>query len=99
MHPIQLTSLHATAADEPFGGSDGGLIGIHFKRERGLPVPIVSIDGISLKEFDFVDIGELLPTASAAPVVIKSLVFPTSSGVGQTAFEPATDTATEAASG
>jgi hypothetical protein len=28
-HPIQLTSLHATAADEPFGGTDGGLIGIH----------------------------------------------------------------------
>lgn len=30
VHPIQLTSLHATAADEPFGGSDGGLIGIHY---------------------------------------------------------------------
>jgi ethanolamine utilization protein EutA len=74
-------------------GDVGGLIGIHFKRERGLPVPIVSIDGISLKEFDFVDIGELLPTASAAPVVIKSLVFPTSGGLGQTAFEPATETA------
>ncbi|NUU07144.1 L,D-transpeptidase [Leifsonia sp. C5G2] len=28
-HRIQLTSLHATAADEPYGGSDGGLIGIH----------------------------------------------------------------------
>ena len=27
--PIQLTSLHATAADEPYGGADGGLIGIH----------------------------------------------------------------------
>ena len=30
-HPIQLTSLHSTAADEPFGGNDGGLIGIHFQ--------------------------------------------------------------------
>ena len=29
-HPVQLTSLHSTAADEPFGGNDGGLIGIHF---------------------------------------------------------------------
>ena len=28
-HPILLTSLHSTAADEPFGGNDGGLIGIH----------------------------------------------------------------------
>jgi L,D-transpeptidase-like protein len=30
-HRIQLTSLHATAADEPYDGSDGGLIGIHFQ--------------------------------------------------------------------
>ncbi|MFF2050474.1 L,D-transpeptidase family protein [Leifsonia sp. NPDC058194] len=30
VHPIQLTTLHATAADEPFGGADGGLIGIHY---------------------------------------------------------------------
>jgi lipoprotein-anchoring transpeptidase ErfK/SrfK len=30
-HRIQLTSLHATAADEPYGGADGGLIGIHFQ--------------------------------------------------------------------
>lgn len=31
VHRIQLTSLHATASDEPFGGSDGGLIGIHYQ--------------------------------------------------------------------
>ncbi|KTS07639.1 hypothetical protein RSA3_16430 [Microbacterium testaceum] len=30
-HPIQLTSLHSTAADEPYGGADGGLIGIHYQ--------------------------------------------------------------------
>ena len=30
-HPVQLTSLHSAAADEPFGGNDGGLIGIHFE--------------------------------------------------------------------
>jgi len=30
-HRIQLTSLHATTADEPYGGSDGGLIGIHYQ--------------------------------------------------------------------
>ena len=33
-HPVQLTSLHSVAADEPFEGSDGGLIGVHFT-----PVP------------------------------------------------------------
>ncbi|WP_301217547.1 L,D-transpeptidase [Leifsonia virtsii] len=31
VHRIQLTSLHATAADEPYGGADGGLIGIHYE--------------------------------------------------------------------
>ncbi|MEY9952719.1 L,D-transpeptidase [Leifsonia sp. EB34] len=31
VHRIQLTSLHATAADEPYGGADGGLIGIHYQ--------------------------------------------------------------------
>lgn len=30
-HRIQLTSLHATGADEPFDGSDGGLIGMHYQ--------------------------------------------------------------------
>lgn len=30
-HRIQLTSLHATEADEPYEGSDGGLIGIHYQ--------------------------------------------------------------------
>jgi lipoprotein-anchoring transpeptidase ErfK/SrfK len=29
-YPIQLTSLHSTVSDEPYGGSDGGLIGLHF---------------------------------------------------------------------
>jgi len=29
-YPIQLTSLHSAAADEPYGGNDGGLIGVHY---------------------------------------------------------------------
>ena len=32
--PIHLTSLHSAAADEPFGGHDGGLIGIHYADQR-----------------------------------------------------------------
>jgi ethanolamine utilization protein EutA len=35
-----------------------------------------------LKAFDFIDIGAMLETSGAVPVVIKSLVFPTSSAVG-----------------
>jgi len=30
LYPIQLTSLHSAAADEPYRGSGGGLIGIHY---------------------------------------------------------------------
>jgi ethanolamine utilization protein EutA len=36
---------------------------------------IISIDGIDLKDFDFIDIGEEFPDAKAVPVVIKSLIF------------------------
>jgi len=45
--------------------------------------PIVSIDGLELKEFDYIDIGAILDTSGAVPVVIKSLIFPTSAGVGK----------------
>jgi ethanolamine utilization protein EutA len=65
-------------------GDIGGLIGIHCREEHLLPNAIVSIDGIALKEFDFIDIGALLPASGAVPVVIKSLVFPSSSTLGRT---------------
>lgn len=66
-------------------GDVGGLIGIHVSEELGLPVPVVSIDGLTLQAFDFIDIGKLLPATGAVPVVIKSLVFPTTAAVGRTA--------------
>jgi ethanolamine utilization protein EutA len=43
----------------------------------------VSIDGIVLKEFDFIDIGALLDASGAVPVVIKSLVFPATTALGR----------------
>ena len=64
-------------------GDVGGLIGIHCREETRVANPIVSIDGIVLKEFDFIDIGALLETSGAVPVVIKSLVFPGSSALGR----------------
>jgi ethanolamine utilization protein EutA len=59
-----------------FDSDIGGLLGLHFREEMHLTLPIISIDGVELREFDFVDIGELIPTSGAVPVVIKSLVFP-----------------------
>jgi ethanolamine utilization protein EutA len=59
-------------------GDIGGLIGIHCVEQLRLRNPVVSIDGVELKEFDFVDIGAMIPASGAVPVVIKSLVFPRS---------------------
>ena len=38
----------------------------------------LGIDGIALNDFDYIDIGELIPASGAVPVVIKSLIFPAS---------------------
>jgi ethanolamine utilization protein EutA len=64
-------------------GDVGGLIGIHCREELRTANAVVSIDGITLKEFDFVDIGALLESSGAVPVVIKSLVFPASAALGR----------------
>jgi ethanolamine utilization protein EutA len=59
-----------------FDSDIGGLLGLHFREELQLELPIISIDGVELREFDYIDIGALIPTSGAVPVVIKSLVFP-----------------------
>jgi ethanolamine utilization protein EutA len=56
-------------------GDVGGLFGIHLKEELHLASPVISIDGIDLREFDFIDIGSLIASSGAVPVVIKSLMF------------------------
>jgi ethanolamine utilization protein EutA len=64
-------------------GDVGGLLGIHLHEEMRIPNGIVSVDGLELKEFDYIDIGTMLPTSGAVPVVIKSLIFPTSAAPGK----------------
>jgi ethanolamine utilization protein EutA (predicted chaperonin) len=58
-------------------------MGIHFCEEMKVAAPIVSIDGLELKDFDYIDIGAILDTSGAVAVVIKSLVFPASPNVGR----------------
>lgn len=76
-----------TGADRPLvlvgDGDVGGLIGIHLNQELCLPIPVVSVDGLALEAFDFIDIGELMVASGAVPVVIKSLVFPTTAALGR----------------
>jgi ethanolamine utilization protein EutA len=64
-------------------GDVGGLLGIHFREEMKLTNPVISIDGLELKQFDFIDIGEMLESSGAVPVVIKSLIFPASAALGR----------------
>jgi ethanolamine utilization protein EutA len=68
-------------------GDIGGLIGIHLREELRLSCPIVSIDGLELKDFDYIDIGTMLEASGAVPVVIKSLIFPAGAGIGREDME------------
>jgi ethanolamine utilization protein EutA len=59
-------------------GDIGGIVGLHFQEELQLQNPIISIDGIALNDFDYIDIGALISSSGSVPVVIKSLIFPAS---------------------
>jgi len=59
-------------------GDIGGIVGLHFQEELKVQNPVISIDGIALNDFDFIDIGTLIPSSGSVPVVIKSLIFPAS---------------------
>jgi ethanolamine utilization protein EutA len=56
-------------------GDVGKTLGNILKQELRVESDVVSIDGLQLQEFDFVDIGEIIYPANAVPVVIKSLLF------------------------
>ncbi|WP_144762195.1 L,D-transpeptidase [Curtobacterium sp. 9128] len=65
VHPINLTSLHSAAADEPYGGDDGGLIGVHYESvARGaVSHGCVRLDG------DAVDAVNQLPLGTVVQIV------------------------------
>ena len=63
-------------------GDVGGLMGVHLREETRLDNAIVSVDGLNLAAFDYIDIGAMLPSSGAVPVVIKSLIFPASDAPG-----------------
>ena len=57
-------------------GDIGRVFGNHARYEIKYTGPIISIDGITLNEFQYIDIGAELKGSGAVPVSIKSLVFP-----------------------
>jgi ethanolamine utilization protein EutA len=56
-------------------GDIGMSLGAILKEELGIPGELVSVDGVLLQEYDFVDVGEVLQPAGVVPVMIKSLLF------------------------
>lgn len=56
-------------------GDVGASLGRILHDELHLQGTVVAIDGIQLRELDYVDIGELLDPPGIVPVVIKSLLF------------------------
>ena len=63
-------------------GDVGASLGRILRDELHLDGSIVSVDGIALRELDFVDVGEWLDPPGVVPVVIKSLLFAGSPGEG-----------------
>ncbi|NUB45884.1 ethanolamine ammonia-lyase reactivating factor EutA [Fertoebacter nigrum] len=56
-------------------GDVGQSIGRIIERELGFAGNLVCLDGVQLKDLDFIDIGQLMDPPGVVPVVIKSLLF------------------------
>lgn len=56
-------------------GDIGQTLGALLKEEWKLKTEVLVIDGISLRDFDFIDLGRIRLPSNTVPVTIKSLVF------------------------
>jgi len=85
---IALALVTAEASAAPLvlmiDGDIGRTLGHILEHELAVRRDVVSIDGIQLREFDFVDIGEVIRPADVVPVVIKSLLFPVAAPAAHT---------------
>lgn len=52
-----------------------GLVGSMLKDEENVAQDVIVVDGIHVGEFNFVDLGQIIESVEAIPVVVKSLVF------------------------
>jgi len=68
--------LHALTPSRPVSDSDiARTLGHILEDELGLARPVLALDGIRLREFDYVDVGEVISPAGVVPVIVKSLIF------------------------
>jgi ethanolamine utilization protein EutA len=61
-------------------GDVAKILGRLLRTELEVTGDIISLDGVQLREFDFIDIGELVQPADVAPLIIKSLLFTSGRG-------------------
>jgi ethanolamine utilization protein EutA (predicted chaperonin) len=56
-------------------GDVGRTFGHLLENELKLPGHVISIDGVQLHDFDYVDVGAMINPPGVVPMVIKSLLF------------------------
>jgi ethanolamine utilization protein EutA len=50
-------------------------LGRIFRHEIAPDANVIAVDGVQLKQFDYVDIGRVIEVTNVVPVIIKSLLF------------------------
>jgi ethanolamine utilization protein EutA len=56
-------------------GDIGMSLGRIIRNETAPGADVIAIDGVQLKQFDYVDIGRVVEITNVVPIVIKSLLF------------------------
>jgi ethanolamine utilization protein EutA len=56
-------------------GDVGKSLGRVLRTEVAPDAHVIALDGVQLKQFDYVDIGQVIELTNAVPVIIKSLLF------------------------
>src|SRR5262245_3109188 len=56
-------------------GDVGMSLGRIIRHETAPGAHVISIDGVQLKQFDYVDIGRVIDVTNVVPIIIKSLLF------------------------
>ncbi len=71
--------VERTARDRPIyvmlDGDVAMTLGRLLREELGVTCPLMIVDGLSLRDFDYIDLGRLRWPSGTVPVTIKSLVF------------------------
>ena len=52
-----------------------GLVGTILRDDFAIENPLLCLDGVTLSDFDFIDLGKTLEPSGTVPVTIKSLCF------------------------